>query len=159
MSSPATNQPPPNLDTEIQPFKSLKEKEKYESLANLYSILLCVEHLEKAYIRDIIAPEEYDKECQRYIKQFRAANNELEATNNSGNSGNVTSSGTGAGVAGSTGNPLAAVQGFIKEWKLNFPAAFRRLLEVGVPATVEFGVKNPASETRAGDVAETVQVC
>ena len=35
-----------------------KEREKYENEADLYSIILCMEHLEKGFIRDWIKPNE-----------------------------------------------------------------------------------------------------
>ena len=37
------------------------ERGEYDSLADLYSIVMTLEHLERAFVRDSVAPEEYDK--------------------------------------------------------------------------------------------------
>lgn len=39
-------------------FKIPKDREYYENLADLYSIFMAMENLEKAYIRDIISADE-----------------------------------------------------------------------------------------------------
>ena len=39
-------------------FKTPKEREYYENLADLYSIFMAMENLEKAYIRDILSADE-----------------------------------------------------------------------------------------------------
>ncbi len=44
---------------EIKLFNSASEREKVENLAELYSIIMCIEHLEKAYIRDSVDVSEY----------------------------------------------------------------------------------------------------
>ena len=48
--------------TEIELFESLKEREAYDNLADLYTIILATEHLEKAYARDAITQKEVSKE-------------------------------------------------------------------------------------------------
>ena len=35
-----------------------QERQKYDNLADLYSIIVATEHLERAYIRDAISPQE-----------------------------------------------------------------------------------------------------
>jgi hypothetical protein len=39
-------------------FKTPKEREYFENLADLYSIFITMENLEKAYIRDILSADE-----------------------------------------------------------------------------------------------------
>jgi ESCRT-I complex subunit VPS28 len=48
------------------------------------------------------------------------------------------------------------VKQFMREYGMNCPAATKRLLEIGVPATVEHSVNDIT--TSAKNVAETVQV-
>ena len=39
-------------------FENNRERERWETLADIYSLFVTVEHLEKAYIRDAIPAEE-----------------------------------------------------------------------------------------------------
>jgi ESCRT-I complex subunit VPS28 len=43
----------------VKLYNNTKEREMYENMADLYSIIKTVEHLEKAYIRDSISAAEY----------------------------------------------------------------------------------------------------
>lgn len=43
---------------EVKLFNNPKEREMYENMADLFSILKTTEHLEKAHMRDAITPEE-----------------------------------------------------------------------------------------------------
>merc|ERR1719191_569769 len=58
---------------EIRLFESSRERETYESLADLYTFILATEHLERAYARDAITQKEYTTECNKLISQFRLA--------------------------------------------------------------------------------------
>jgi len=49
----------------------------YDQLADLYSLLVCMEHLEKSYIRDSITHEEYTPECKKLIAQYKTALNTM----------------------------------------------------------------------------------
>ncbi|KAJ1498987.1 Vacuolar protein-sorting-associated protein 28, partial [Coelomomyces lativittatus] len=60
---------------EIQLWNTTSEREKYESLADLYAIMVTTEHLEKQYIRDSISPSEYTPTCTKLIAQFKTALN------------------------------------------------------------------------------------
>ena len=62
-----------NLDEELKLYTNSREREKYENMADLYSIIVCTEHLEKAYIRDSITSQEYTPLCSKLIAQYRAA--------------------------------------------------------------------------------------
>lgn len=46
------------MTEELRLYKTSSEREKWETLADLYAIFVTVEHLEKAYIRDAIKPNE-----------------------------------------------------------------------------------------------------
>lgn len=43
---------------EIRLFTNNKDREKYDNMADLFSIIVLMEHLEKAFIRDSITPIE-----------------------------------------------------------------------------------------------------
>ncbi|KAJ1542747.1 hypothetical protein HK405_009757, partial [Cladochytrium tenue] len=82
-------------------------------MAELFSILVVTEALEKAYIRDAVSAQEYTPACTKLIGQFKAARD----------------LGT-----------VVDIEAFMRDYKLSCPAATKRLLEIGVPATVEHAV-------------------
>jgi ESCRT-I complex subunit VPS28 len=43
-----------SLDEEARLYQTNSEREKYESLATLYGIIVTLEYLERAYVRDAI---------------------------------------------------------------------------------------------------------
>ena len=43
-----------SLDEEARLYQTNSEREKYESLATLYGIIVALEYLERAYVRDAI---------------------------------------------------------------------------------------------------------
>eukprot|EP00983_Pelagomonas_calceolata_P130628 1161698-Pelagomonas_calceolata.AAC.6 len=48
-----------------------KEMEVVESKADLFAILKATEKLERAYVRDAVAPELYERACEKLILQFK----------------------------------------------------------------------------------------
>ncbi|KAI9101127.1 vacuolar protein sorting-associated, partial [Phlyctochytrium arcticum] len=118
---------------EVKLVLSNRDREKYDNMADLYGIIVTTEHLERAYIRDAISAQEYTPACLKLIGQYKTAMNLL-------------------------GDIVPDVQAFIKEYKLSCPAASQRLMEIGVPATVEHATHDTsASSSVAKNVAETVQ--
>eukprot|EP00761_Pharyngomonas_kirbyi_P011877 gb/GECH01011903.1/.p1 GENE.gb/GECH01011903.1/~~gb/GECH01011903.1/.p1 ORF type:complete len:362 (+),score=120.24 gb/GECH01011903.1/:1-1086(+) len=132
-STPSPQPPQPQSSPQL-PQERVKlaqnntEREQFDNMADLYSIIFTVERLEKAYVRDAIPPDEYSKACQRLIAKFKALRPLLSGFINN-------------------------IQQFMKDFDLNCPAAAHRLLEVGVPATVEHG-SNSSNATAA--IAEAV---
>ncbi|KAJ3026126.1 UNVERIFIED_CONTAM: Vacuolar protein-sorting-associated protein 28, partial [Siphonaria sp. JEL0065] len=100
-----------------------KETESLDSSADLFSILVTTEALEKAYIRDAVAANDYTAQCTRLIGQFKAARDLLP--------------------------PGTNIDVFMREYKLSCPAATKRLIEIGVPATVEHAVAETGASGRA----------
>jgi ESCRT-I complex subunit VPS28 len=43
----------------VKLFTNNKNREKYDNMADLFSIIVLMEHLEKAFIRDSITADEY----------------------------------------------------------------------------------------------------
>lgn len=48
-----------SMQEEVRLHRTLKEREEVDIHADLYSIFMATESLEKAYIRDIVRSEEY----------------------------------------------------------------------------------------------------
>jgi ESCRT-I complex subunit VPS28 len=48
------------------------ERELYESLAEIYSIIITLDAIEKAYLKDSIAETEYGETCSRLLKQYKS---------------------------------------------------------------------------------------
>lgn len=51
----------------IKLWNDKREREMYENFSELYA----TEKLEKAYIRDLISPSQYETECQKLIVHFK----------------------------------------------------------------------------------------
>ena len=49
---------PLSLDEEARLYKTNAEREKYESLATLYGIVVALDYLERAYVRDSVTAVE-----------------------------------------------------------------------------------------------------
>ncbi|CEG40120.1 nuclear lim factor interactor-interacting protein hyphal [Plasmopara halstedii] len=109
-----------------------KDRRKYEDLADLFAIFKTTEHLEAAYVRDAITPEEYTEACTKLISQFKTAETALRL-----------------------GGFIESVESFVAEYKLDCPRAFERLVRIGVPATVVHNTTN--RKTDSVNVAQTVQ--
>lgn len=48
-----------NLDEEVRLYTTNAERERTENLATLYSIIVSLEYLERAYVRDSVTGKEY----------------------------------------------------------------------------------------------------
>ena len=112
------------------------EREQWENMAELYSIVTSVEHLEKAYIRDVITADQYTPECTKLIAQFKTALNLVR------------------------GRYQQDFELFMQDYQMHCPAAQNRL-KIGVPATIEHVIMSQSakdsSQQSAKYVAETVQ--
>ncbi|GAB2301134.1 hypothetical protein Dimus_035167 [Dionaea muscipula] len=118
---------------EVKLWNDKREREMYENFAELYAIIKATEKLEKAYIRDIISPSEYEAECQKLIAHFKTLSSTLKDT-------------------------IPSIERFMDTYKMDCPAALNRLVVSGVPATVEHRAAASASSTAsAANVAECVQ--
>ncbi|CAI5505718.1 unnamed protein product [Closterium sp. Naga37s-1] len=64
--------------SEIPLWQGDAEREQYESFADLYAIIKTTEKLEKAYVRDLISPADYEPACAKLIGQFRTLRTALQ---------------------------------------------------------------------------------
>ncbi|KAF2143726.1 uncharacterized protein K452DRAFT_285759 [Aplosporella prunicola CBS 121167] len=102
-----------NLDEEVKLSANSAERELYESLAELYSIITTLDALEKAFLKDSVGEAEYTETCARLLKQYKS---------------NLADEGVQRG--------FGELEAFKREWGLECPRATERL-RVGIPATVE----------------------
>jgi ESCRT-I complex subunit VPS28 len=101
------------LNEEIKLYETTKQREFWESLAELYSIIVALDKLEKAFLKDSVDSQEYTPICLRMLAQY---NTILK----------------NADVAAEYGD----LDSFMSKYHMSHPHA-RQRLEIGVPATVE----------------------
>lgn len=117
--------------TEIELFESSREREHYDNLADLYAVILATEHLERAYVRDAITKEEYIKECNKLLAQFKLAEKAALSADET-------------------------TESFMKIYQMDCPRAVERLLVAGVPQQIRSS-EGSDQQNVAVTVAETVQ--
>jgi ESCRT-I complex subunit VPS28 len=61
-----------NLDEEVRLPTTPAERERTENLATLYSIIVSLEYLERAYVRDSVSSKEYAPACTRLLAQYKS---------------------------------------------------------------------------------------
>lgn len=49
-----------------------QERDLYESLAEIYSIIVTLDALEKAYLKDSVHESDYTDTCSRLLKQYKS---------------------------------------------------------------------------------------
>lgn len=63
---------PTDLAQEVKLADTSVERDLYESLAEIYSIIITLDALEKAYLRDSIKESEYTETCDRLLRQYKS---------------------------------------------------------------------------------------
>ncbi|XP_062223188.1 vacuolar protein sorting-associated protein 28 homolog 1-like [Phragmites australis] len=112
---------------EVKLWNDKRERELLESYADLYAIIKATEKLERAYVRDLVSAADYEAECLKLISQFNSLSSSL------------------AGIV--------TVPRFVQAYRLDCPAALNRLLQSGVPATVELRATASASSSAPASTA------
>jgi len=69
------------LSQEVKLSASSAERDLYESLAEVYSIIITLDALEKAYLKDSIAEGDYTETCSRLLKQYKSNLQEANVAN------------------------------------------------------------------------------
>ncbi|OCL12973.1 vacuolar protein sorting-associated protein 28 [Glonium stellatum] len=121
-----------SLDEEVKLSTTVAERDLYDSLAEIYSIIITLDALEKAYLKDSIPESEYTETCSRLLKQYKS--NLADET-----------------VAKAFGD----LDTFKREWDMECPRATERL-RVGLPATVEHPSHKPATQGSDADATLVV---
>ncbi|KAL4977001.1 VPS28-domain-containing protein [Aspergillus desertorum] len=128
-----------NLDEEVKLASSSAERELYESLAEIYSIIVTLDGLEKAYIKDVVTEAEYTETCTRLLKQYKSSMGD-----------------------DAVAREFVDLETFKRTWDLECPRATERL-RIGMPATVEQAShshpstnKTPGASGSAGGASGTL---
>jgi ESCRT-I complex subunit VPS28 len=117
-----------DLHDEVPLYENSREREMLDEQANLFSILVATEHLERAYARDAISHKEYTMQCKKLISQFKLAERAIRGD--------------------------MSTETFMQIYQLDCPRATERLLKMGVPEPMKGGADEAS---HAVTVAETVQ--
>ncbi|KAL7422919.1 Vacuolar protein-sorting-associated protein 28 [Cryptotrichosporon argae] len=120
-----------NLDQEVRLYTTNAERERAENLATLFSIIVSLEYLERAYVRDSVNGKEYAPACIKLLAQYKS-------------------------LMKLVGDDVGGVEAFMKRFRMDHPAALHRL-QVGVPATVEHSAEATEGAEAGKWVAETTQ--
>ncbi|KAK3341283.1 ESCRT-1 complex, Vps28 subunit [Lasiosphaeria hispida] len=100
-----------NLDEEVKLAETRAERDLQESLAEIFSIIITLDELEKAFLKDAIPEAEYTEICERSLKQYKSL------------------------VADETvAKAFVGLEEFKAEWDLEVPRATERI-RVGMPFT------------------------
>ncbi|KAG5945508.1 hypothetical protein E4U15_005180 [Claviceps sp. LM218 group G6] len=100
-----------NLDEEVKLTETREERDLQESLAELFSIIVTLDELEKAFLKDAIPENEYAEICERSLRQYKAL------------------------LADDTiAREFEGLEEFKAKWDLQAPRATERL-RVGMPST------------------------
>ncbi|KAL4752477.1 hypothetical protein BDW72DRAFT_202327 [Aspergillus terricola var. indicus] len=114
-----------NLDEEVKLASSSAERDLYESLAEIYSIIVTLDGLEKAYIKDVVTEAEYTETCTRLLKQYKSSLGDDTVV-----------------------REFVDLETFKRTWELECPRATERL-RIGMPATVEQASHSGPSTNKA----------
>ena len=118
-----------NLDQEVSLFNTVQQREVYESLAELYSIITVLDFIEKSYVKDTLnkdGQDQYTPTVLRLLAQYNTILKNPEVNKEFG-----------------------SLDTFKKNYNLNCPSATSRI-EIGVPATVEHAINVPSSSGLSG---------
>ncbi|KAK0747935.1 ESCRT-1 complex, Vps28 subunit [Apiosordaria backusii] len=100
-----------NLDEEVKLADTRAERDLQDSLAEIFSIIVTLDELEKAFLKDAIPEADYTEICERSLKQYKSL------------------------VADETvARAFVGLEEFKAEWDLEVPRATERI-RVGMPST------------------------
>lgn len=95
----------PELYEEVKLYRTAREREKYDNMADLYALINTLQNLEKAYIWDCITPQEYTAACSKYLVQYKVAFKQVQT------------------------DECPTIDAFVKKFRLDCPAALERIKE------------------------------
>ncbi|KAF3140844.1 Vacuolar protein-sorting-associated protein 28 [Orbilia oligospora] len=127
-----------SLDEEVKLYTTTAQRSLHESLADLFSIIVALDFLEKAFVRDSIKEHEYTPTCFRLLGQYKTilSNDEVSKA-------------------------FVDLETFKREYDIEYPAATSRLKIGGnIPKngiTAILGQPQPSAGPSAKAVAECTQ--
>ncbi|KAK9385540.1 vacuolar protein sorting-associated [Lipomyces mesembrius] len=104
------------LDEEARLYRTSAQRDLYESLAEVYAIIVTLDFVEKAYVKDTISQAEYTPICSRLLAQYSTILKNQDVA-----------------------NEFKDLDSFRAQYDIEYPSAISRL-RVGIPATVEHPV-------------------
>jgi len=93
------------LYEEMRLYRTAREREKYDNLADLYAVVNSLQCLEKAYIKDSVTAKEYTAACSKLLVQYRAAFKQVQSPE------------------------LPTIEAFMAKYRFDCPAAMERIKE------------------------------
>jgi ESCRT-I complex subunit VPS28 len=95
----------PELYEEVKLYRTAREREKYDNLADLYALINTLQCLEKAYIKDSVTAKEYTAACSKLLVQIKAAFKQAQD------------------------DEYKTLEEFVRKCRMNCPAAMERIRE------------------------------
>lgn len=106
-----------------------EERQKYEAYADFYAVIISMEHLEKAFVRDVLSDKKYTEACKKLITQYRTMVEQ---------------------------NRVPSLEAFSRQFNIECKAAANRF-KIGVPATIFHGQSAPEKKGAQLQVFHAVQ--
>nr|XP_027206163.1 vacuolar protein sorting-associated protein 28 homolog [Dermatophagoides pteronyssinus] len=100
------------LFEEVRLYRTAREREHYDNMADLFSVINTLNLLEKAYIRDSITSKEYTATCSKLLVQLNVAFNQVKS------------------------DEFPTIETFMNKFRFDCPAALERIRE-GRPITIK----------------------
>ncbi|KAL7808459.1 vacuolar protein sorting-associated [Trichoderma aethiopicum] len=118
-----------NLDEEVTLTSTRAERDLQDSLGELFSIIVTLDELEKAFLKDAVPEAEYTDICERSLRQYKAllADETIAAE-------------------------FRDLEHFKAKWELDVPRATERL-RVGMPSTTVTASSSAAPSSSASAAA------
>lgn len=116
-------------------------------MATLFSLISCLDYLERAYVRGAVQEEAYTPACTRLLAQYKTV---IKLITDADKPAPFRFADVGAFMR------HYDVRGRTRLTQMDYPAAAHRL-SLGVPATVEHASGDAPNATQAQVVAETTQ--
>ncbi|ESZ94966.1 vacuolar protein sorting-associated protein [Sclerotinia borealis F-4128] len=115
-----------NLDEEVKLAESRAERDLQDSLAEVFSIIITLDQLERAFLKDAIPESDYTETCDRLLKQYKA----ILADE-------------------SVAREFVDLETFKNEWDIEVPRATERL-RIGLPSTFTAPSHNASTANNNG---------
>lgn len=123
------------MDGPVKLAADRRERAPFEALADLYSVMFCMEHLEKAFAKDAVTRDEYAQQCDKLLSQWKLLKASAPAD--------------------------FRQEDFFREWNLEetCPSGIHRI-RAGISATAEFraGAAAATSSSSGSATSQTKQV-
>ncbi|XP_054154165.1 vacuolar protein sorting-associated protein 28 homolog [Oppia nitens] len=94
-----------DLYEEQRLYRTAREREKYDNLADLYAVINSLQCLEKAYIKDSVTAKEYTAASSKLLVQYKAAFKQVQSSD------------------------IPDVETFMNRYRFDCPAAMERIKE------------------------------